>query len=269
MRPEKKPSPSPLGYIPVETTDDADSTTKKSSMEVPSTTITVDAAPASFATQRPSRPMPPPQRISKEGQQVLAGMLCLLLFVGTCVTIYYAMDVLMKLPFQREGPEIYVNNVAFSLNILSPSQINTAGEITFNITKPRDCSVSRYDNFEVGIFYEEKSISMTIMEPFTQMEMNHTLRNAIFPSVISPIETQVSKRITSYFTSNSSFEFSFNVKAIVFMWPDNWAGPGEFSSERWIRVWCPNVKVEIVTKTGLGTMVGEPLKCEVKTRDLP
>lgn len=99
------------------------------------------------------------------------------------------------------------------------------------------------------------------------MEMNNTtMVKATFPSIISPIETRVSERMASYFISNSSFELSFDVKAKGNMWPNEWMRRGDIQSERLITFRCPNVKVEIVAKTGLGTMAGEALKCEVEGR---
>ncbi|KAH7846879.1 hypothetical protein Vadar_019278 [Vaccinium darrowii] len=275
MRPEKKPSPS-LGYILVETTD-VDSTTNKSTTDFPTTdsptTITVEVPPLEqptpFPTQPPSPPPPGPQLSPKPEADFWAIIGRLLLFLGACVILYVALvriTDLMVSGIDPYGPEIHVHSVSFNLHNISSSQITTKGEITFNVTKPLDCSVSTYDNLEVSIFYEGNPLSMTIIEPFTQKEMNHTMVNATFPSITSPIEARISKRMASYFISNSSFEFSFDVKAIGYLWPDKWLGPGDFRSERWLTIWCPNVKVEIVTKTGLGTMAGEPLKCEVRTR---
>ncbi|KAI8553510.1 hypothetical protein RHMOL_Rhmol05G0021600 [Rhododendron molle] len=63
---------------------------------------------------------------------------------------------------------------------------------------------------------------------------------------------------------NSSFEFSFDVKAKGRLWPYEWMGLEDSEDARWINIWCPNVKVEIVAKTRLETMAREPMKCEVK-----
>ncbi|KAH7847155.1 hypothetical protein Vadar_022602 [Vaccinium darrowii] len=165
------------------------------------------------------------------------------------------------------GPEIHVHAVSFSLHNISSNHVTTKGEITFNVTNPLDCAAPLYGDIVVSIFYGEEPLSKTIMEPFTLMEMNHTTAKAMFPSKISPVKTWVSERIASYFMSNSSFEFSFNVEANGRLWPNNTPEDMEIDvSMRTISIRCPNVKVEIVTKTGEGTMIGEPLKCEVDAR---
>ncbi|KAG5540781.1 hypothetical protein RHGRI_020868 [Rhododendron griersonianum] len=169
--------------------------------------------------------------------------------------------------FDPNGPEIHIQSVTFSVQNISSSHITTRGEIKFIVAKPRDCSASIYDDTVVSIFYKEKPLSMTVMEPFTQKEKNHTMVKAMFPSIVSPIDTRVSKRMALYFVHNSSFEFSFDVKAKGRLWPNKWMGPEDSDDARWINIWCPNVKVEIVAKTGLGTMAGESLKCEVKAQN--
>lgn len=74
--------------------------------------------------------------------------------------------------------------------------------------------------------------------------------------------------MASYFVSNSSFEFSLDVKV-----NGSCCGqtteldvPEDMETERFISVWCPDVKIEIVTKTGVGTMTGKPLKYEVEAK---
>ncbi|XP_058223172.1 uncharacterized protein LOC131332880 [Rhododendron vialii] len=40
------------------------------------------------------------------------------------------------------------------------------------------------------------------------------------------------------------------------LWPNEWMGPEDLADAQTLNIWCPNVKVEIVAKTGLGTMAG-------------
>ncbi|KAI8547686.1 hypothetical protein RHMOL_Rhmol07G0215500 [Rhododendron molle] len=268
------PSPSPLGYSPVKTSD-IDSTANQSTVELPTvnaaTTITIETPhlephPTSF----PNLPPPPqPQPIPEQEPDFLSVIVGLLLLVGASVIIYKALGALtymMTYGFDPYGPEIRLESVSFSLQNISLSKITTRGEITFDITKPHDCSVSIYDDIVVSIFHKEKPLSMTVMEPFTQKEKN-TMVKAMFPSIVSPIDTRVSKRMALYLVRNSSFEFSFDVKAKGRLWPNEWMGPEDSDDARWINIWCPDVKVEIVAKTGLGTMAGEPMKCEVKAQN--
>ncbi|KAF7138174.1 hypothetical protein RHSIM_Rhsim07G0170400 [Rhododendron simsii] len=140
--------------------------------------------------------------------------------------------------------------------------------VAVNVAKPPDGSVPMYGDIVVSIFYKEKPLSMTIMEPFTHKEINHTMVKVMFPSKISPVEPRDLKRMTLYFVSYSSFEFSFDVKANGRLWPNNWIGPEDTETERFISVRCPDVKVDIVTKTGVGTMTGKPLKCKVKAKSV-
>lgn len=268
MKPEKEPSSSRQGYIPVETTN-VDSTTNKSTINISTTNsataITIEAPslepPTIFQTQQPLRPSPPPKR--NRLHDIYCIFLCLVILADILVIIYLLM--MRASVFDPYGPEIYIQAVSFSLHNISSAYVTTKGEITFNVTKPLDCAVPMYGDIGVSIFYEKEHLSMTIMEPFTQMEMNHTMAKALFPSKISPIETWVAKRIAWNFTSNSSFEFPFDVKATEGLWPNNGTVPEDMKTERFITIWCPNVMVEIVTKTGVGTMIGKPLKCEVET----
>ncbi|KAH7846686.1 hypothetical protein Vadar_016953 [Vaccinium darrowii] len=268
MKPEKEPSSSRLGYIPVETTN-LDSTTNKSTIKIPTTNsataITIEAPPFEpptiVQTQRPLPPPPPHARNQEEDIYCnIQGLLILLDFLFlVCLLIMRASAV------DRYSPEIYIHAVSFSLHNISSAHVTTKGEITFNVTKPLDCAVLMYGDIAVSIFYEKEHLSTTIMEPFTQMEMNHTMTKALFPSKISPIETWVAKKIAWNFISSSSFEFPFDVKATGGLWPNNGTVPQDKKTERFLTILCPNVKVEIVTKTGVGTMIGEPLKCKVET----
>ncbi|KAF7138136.1 hypothetical protein RHSIM_Rhsim07G0169200 [Rhododendron simsii] len=266
------PSPSPLGYFPVETTDQA---TVGFPTANAATTITVEAPhlepPTSFPTQ-PPLPQPPQSRpIAEQEPDFLSVIVGLLLLVGASVIIYKALGCLtyrMTYGFDPYGPEVRVESVSFSVQNISSCHITTEGEIKFNITRAADCAVSIYDNIVMSIFYKEKPLSMTVMEPFTQKGMNHTMVKAMFPSIVSPIDSRISKRIALYFIRNSSFEFSFDVKAKGRLWPNEWTGPENSANARTLNIWCPNVKVEIVAKTGLGTMAGgEPLKCKVQAQN--
>ncbi|KAH7846456.1 hypothetical protein Vadar_014239 [Vaccinium darrowii] len=248
MKPEKEPSPSRLGYNPVQTT------TVDSTIKFP-TIITRKAPHLEHKVD-----------IAKLRDLVYLFLLLVVLSGALCLAIWANIAIWASLlPY---GPEIHVHAVSFSLHNISSAHVTTKGEITFNVTNPPDCAVPLYGDFVVSIFYGQEPLSTTIMEPFTQMEMNHTMAKALFPSKISPVKTWVSERIASYFLSNSSFEFLFNVKANGRLWPNN--APEDMETERSIlaiSISCPNVKVEIVTKTGEGTMIGEPLKCEVDARD--
>ncbi|KAH7847436.1 hypothetical protein Vadar_025995 [Vaccinium darrowii] len=259
MKPEKEPSSSRLGYIPVETTN-VDSTTNKSTIKIP-TTNSATAITIEAPRQRPLRPSPPLKR--NLGHDIYCIFLCLVLLADILIIIHLL--VRRASAVDPYDPEIYIQAVSFSLHNISLAHVTTKGEITFNVTKPLDCVVSMYGDIAVSIFYEKEHLSTMVMEPFTQMEMNHTMAKALFPSKISPIETWVSKRIASNFTLNSSFEFPFDVKATGGLWPNNGTVPEDMKTERFITIWRPNVKVEVVTKTGVGTMIGKPLKCEVET----
>ncbi|KAG5541074.1 hypothetical protein RHGRI_021079 [Rhododendron griersonianum] len=144
------PSPSPLGYIPVETTD-IDSSTDQSTVGFPTvnaaTTITVEAPhlepPTSFPTQPPQS-----QPIAEQEPDFLSVIVGLLLLVGASVIIYKALGTLtymMTYGFDPYGPEIHIESASFSVQNFSSYHITTEGEIKFNITKAADCAVSIYD----------------------------------------------------------------------------------------------------------------------------
>ncbi|KAG5541105.1 hypothetical protein RHGRI_021100 [Rhododendron griersonianum] len=164
MTPEKEPSPFPLGYIYPRW--DVDSTTNKSAMKFPTsdspTTKTVEAPhvepPTFFPTQPP---LPPPQPIPEKEQDYLSDIVCVLLLIGVpnlCISGYERS--------KRHG-DISIRSLRPRNLYHIQLQITTRGEITFNVKKPPDCSVPMYGDILVSIiYYNEKPLSMAIMEPF-------------------------------------------------------------------------------------------------------
>ncbi|KAH7847002.1 hypothetical protein Vadar_020648 [Vaccinium darrowii] len=262
------------------TTKDPAVTNKSNTIDDP-TTITIDTTslePLTSYGGKPPLPPPPSQPISDEQNYsgVVSSLLSDLLltpslsdlFVTALLVVlfgYMSILLIQLSKFQQAvDPNIQVHTASLSLYNLSSSQITTEGEITFNVTKPPDCSAAFYDNLVVSLFHMEKPLSVANMESFFQNEIDHTMVKAIFPRTIAPVEKPESGRMARDFNSSSSFEFSFDVNAKGRLWQNYWKSEDVMGEGRQMNVWCPDVKVKIMMETGVGRMA-EPAKCTVKT----
>ncbi|KAH7846075.1 hypothetical protein Vadar_009491 [Vaccinium darrowii] len=260
-------------------TKDPDVTNKSNTIDDP-TTITIDTTslePLTSYGGEPPLPPPPSQTISNEENDsgVVSSLSDLLLttslsdlFVTAFFVVCFGYLSILGIQiskFQRAvDPNIQVHSASLSLYNFSSSQITTEGEITFNVTKPPDCSAVFYDNLVVSLFHMEKPLSVANMESFFQNENNHTMVKAIFPRTIAPVEKPESGRTARDFNSSSTFEFSFDVNAKGRLWQNYWKSEDVMGEGRQMNVWCPDVKVKIMMETGVGRMA-EPAKCKVKT----
>ncbi|KAF7144211.1 hypothetical protein RHSIM_Rhsim05G0019500 [Rhododendron simsii] len=108
-----------------------------------------------------------------------------------------------------------------------------------------------YDHIVVSLFHSEKPLSIAITEPFFQNESNHTIVKAIFPPTNAPRDPKGMPNSSL----SSSFEYlSFDVNSKGRLWPNINRREDFIEYSRQMYVWCPNVKVGILIKTGEGMM---------------
>ncbi|KAI8547685.1 hypothetical protein RHMOL_Rhmol07G0215300 [Rhododendron molle] len=221
-------------------------------------------------TSLPPSPFPARRNSNEENnvQGLVIGLLVLFVFLTTVVClVQVSIDLIEIAEIEpAANPQFKVNSASFSLsnNILSSSRV-IKGEITFNVTKPLNCTIVFFDKIVVSLFHAERPLSIAITEPFFQNESNHTMVKAIFPPTRNAphVETRDPKGMPS--GDFNSFEYlSFDVNAKGRLWPNLETREDFIEYGRQMYVWCPDVKVRILVKTGVGMMEGEPAKCKVQ-----
>ncbi|KAF7143931.1 hypothetical protein RHSIM_Rhsim05G0019900 [Rhododendron simsii] len=150
------------------------------------------------------------------------------------------------------NPNVQLKSATFSLfNLSSSLSPIIKGEIGLNFTKPQNCTIMFYDHIVVSLFHSEKPLSIAITEPFFQNESNHTIVKAIFPPTNAPRDPKGMPNSSL----SSSFEYlSFDVNSKGRLWPNINRREDFIEYSRQMYVWCPNVKVRILIKTGVGMM---------------
>ncbi|KAF7137922.1 hypothetical protein RHSIM_Rhsim07G0169000 [Rhododendron simsii] len=234
------PAPSWSNYIPVET-----STGGQTSLP-------------------PSRLPPRRHNSNKEDVQGICQKLFIVFMMLTLLVCLVRLSIDNIKKAEREpvtNPNVQLKSATFSLfNLSSSSSPIIEGEIGLNFTKPQNCTILFYDHIVVSLFHAEKPLSIAISEPFFQNESNHTMVKAIFPPTNAPHRDPKGMPNSSL----TSFELSFDVNAKGRLWPNIKRREDFIEYSRQMYVRCPNLKVRILMKTGVGMMEGEPAECKVE-----
>ncbi|KAH9659593.1 LEA 2 domain-containing protein [Citrus sinensis] len=194
----------------------------------------------------------PPTRRNNLLRPLVVAAVAVTVILGCALLIFW-------LVVRPRIPEFHLTSLSVSNFSTNQSQVTGNWDAAIEAYNPnKKMRVSYYDVVS-GIYYDGNYLTRTPLPPFSQDTRERTPLSAKFSVIDSYVERKVLDSINAE-RARGAVKFDFRLEAIAGFKYGGWR-----TRRRLVRVWCPDVPVNVSSK-GSGSLVGGARKCRFEVR---